>query len=378
LEEQLAVLHREGVIAAWDDTKIVASTPWKQAVETNIESADIVLLLVSPAFLASKYCYEEMSRAFERQKAGEARVIPIILRPSDWKPEGSQLGEIQALPKNGRPISKWTHRDDAFLDVSEGLRAAIAALAPRGARKTLTQTPPTKSLRITSPPREIWDVILGDQPYIPVVVSNARVIEFIDVQDPSRRTVLPRNTPILGLHEAVGITELTKRLASLYPERGLELRNAQTYEMSDWSFISVGGPEVNQVTAELLRPNRLAAGITLVRADLGSYGMDEKTGDRYQPEIQGDQLLSDFGFIIIGPNPSWPERFACTLFGVWPPGSAAAIRTLVKLETGNPLAQELLGLLADKRGAVAVVETRLRGLKDDAPTLIRVRALRDA
>ncbi len=56
-----------------------------------------------------------MARAMERHDAGEARVIPIILRPVDW--EGSPFEKLQALPKDAKPITTWTNKDEAFTNV---------------------------------------------------------------------------------------------------------------------------------------------------------------------------------------------------------------------------------------------------------------------
>ena len=51
----------------------------------HIETSQIILLLVSAEFLNSDYCYDvELKRAIARHDAGDARVVPIILRPCDW------------------------------------------------------------------------------------------------------------------------------------------------------------------------------------------------------------------------------------------------------------------------------------------------------
>jgi uncharacterized protein (UPF0297 family) len=124
LEKHLAVLRRQGLISEWYDRQIIAGTEWVHEIDTHLETASIILLLVSPDFIASDYCYEsEMNRAIERHKAGEALVIPIILRPVDW--HGSPFGNLQALPKDGKPVTSWTNRDEAFLDIAEGLRRVI-------------------------------------------------------------------------------------------------------------------------------------------------------------------------------------------------------------------------------------------------------------
>ncbi|HEY0079211.1 MAG TPA: carboxypeptidase regulatory-like domain-containing protein, partial [Pyrinomonadaceae bacterium] len=97
-----------------------------------LESAQLILLLVSADFLASDYCYEvEMMRALERQKEGTARVIPIILRNCDWS--SAPFSRLQALPENAKPIKSWGDQDEAYQDVVAGIREAVAQItgAPR-------------------------------------------------------------------------------------------------------------------------------------------------------------------------------------------------------------------------------------------------------
>jgi tetratricopeptide (TPR) repeat protein len=127
LEEHLALLQNQGVITTWHDRDISAGTEWEREIDTHLNTAQIILLLISASFLASKYCYStEMKRAIEKHKAGEACVIPVILRPVDWK--GAPFGRLQALPTKARPITSWSDRDEAFLDVAKGIREAIEKL----------------------------------------------------------------------------------------------------------------------------------------------------------------------------------------------------------------------------------------------------------
>ena len=124
LEKHLAVMKRQGLIQEWHDRKIVAGSEYKGEIDEHLNSAEIILLLVSSDFLASDYCYGiEMTRAIERHEAGEATVIPVILRPCDWM--GTPFSKLQALPKDAKPVTTWSRRDDAFLDVVKGIRAAI-------------------------------------------------------------------------------------------------------------------------------------------------------------------------------------------------------------------------------------------------------------
>ena len=73
-------------------------------IDEHLNSARVILLLISSDFMASKYCYDiEMISAIERQKSGKARIIPVILRPVDWK--GAPFSELQALPTNAEPVT---------------------------------------------------------------------------------------------------------------------------------------------------------------------------------------------------------------------------------------------------------------------------------
>src|SRR5260370_19839659 len=85
LEKHLSLLRRQSLITEWHDRQILAGEEWAHDIDQHLEVASIILLLVSPDFLASDYCYDvEIQRALERHRRGEARVIPIILRPVDW------------------------------------------------------------------------------------------------------------------------------------------------------------------------------------------------------------------------------------------------------------------------------------------------------
>jgi len=126
LENHLSLLRRKGLISAWHDRMIGAGDEWKGAIDKNLEGAHVILLLVSSSFLASDYCWDvETKRAVERHDRDEAKVIPIILRPCDW--QGAPFGKIQALPRDGKAITSWSNRDEAFTDVALGIRRAIEA-----------------------------------------------------------------------------------------------------------------------------------------------------------------------------------------------------------------------------------------------------------
>lgn len=127
LDAHLATLHRTGLITAWYDGEIVPGVAWEEEIKTHLNTADIILLLISPAFIQSDYCYsKEMKRALERHDAKEARVVPILLRPVEWA--GTPFSLLQMLPSNARPVTRWPDRDEAFKDVAKGIHRAVNEL----------------------------------------------------------------------------------------------------------------------------------------------------------------------------------------------------------------------------------------------------------
>ena len=97
LYAHLSILRHQGIINDWFDGDIAPGIEWESQILTRLNNAQIILLLISADFLASKFCYGiELRQAIERHKANQARVLPIILRPVDW--EGAPFAILQVLP----------------------------------------------------------------------------------------------------------------------------------------------------------------------------------------------------------------------------------------------------------------------------------------
>ena len=121
LEKHLMSLKRNGIIESWHDRRILAGEEWAGRIDDEIRSADIILLLVSSDFIASKYCYEiEMREALNRHERGEAVVIPIILRPCDWA--DLPFGKLQSANKDGKAVTKYLTLDDAFFEIATAIK----------------------------------------------------------------------------------------------------------------------------------------------------------------------------------------------------------------------------------------------------------------
>ena len=124
LEVHLALLKHQQLIEAWHDRRIPAGSDLDSAIGAEMERSNIILLLVSPDFIASPYCFSrEMTRAMERHEAGQAKVIPVILRHCDWK--SAPFGKLLAVPTDGKPVTAWPDRDEAFADVVRQIRSVV-------------------------------------------------------------------------------------------------------------------------------------------------------------------------------------------------------------------------------------------------------------
>jgi nucleotide-binding universal stress UspA family protein len=127
LDAFLAPLAREGLVTVWSDRAIVPGSEWEQEILSNLESADLIILMISAYFMKSDYCWsKEMTRAVERHDRNSARVIPVIVSHADW--QKAPFGKLQALPKDGKPISSWHDQSEGWNNVAKGIRIAAELL----------------------------------------------------------------------------------------------------------------------------------------------------------------------------------------------------------------------------------------------------------
>jgi TIR domain len=108
----------------WDDRDVDAGVKWEEEIIERFSESDSIVFLVSPDLLDSDYVYVEMQLALELHDRQLVPVIPVIVRPADW--EESPLGIFQALPENGRAVSIWQNKDQAWQDITKGIRKIVA------------------------------------------------------------------------------------------------------------------------------------------------------------------------------------------------------------------------------------------------------------
>src|SRR5216684_5297395 len=127
LEKHLSTLQQQELITGWHDRKIAGGKAWEHEIVNNIQDAHIILLLISPDFMASAYCSKtEVPLAMERCEDGTARVIPVIIRPVDYK--GAPFDKLQALPTDAEPVTTSPNIDQAFHIVAQGIRKVVEEL----------------------------------------------------------------------------------------------------------------------------------------------------------------------------------------------------------------------------------------------------------
>ena len=127
LDKHLTYLKRSQRIEVWNEQMLSAGSNRAREIDRQLNSADIILLFISPDFMVSDHTYELMIEAVRgSEKQGSKRVIPVLLRPT-WRP-GSSIEHIQSLPSNNRPVSTWKNKDAAFEDIISGLRQVVEGI----------------------------------------------------------------------------------------------------------------------------------------------------------------------------------------------------------------------------------------------------------
>jgi len=139
LSSALSLLRRRGLVQDWCDRKIVAGSDWAGEIDSHLETADIVVLLVSQDFLASDYCSTETKRALDLHRNRSIDVIPVVVREVDLV--GAPFAHLQYLPKDGLAISSWPNVDAAYKDVAVGIRTAVDRLQHGRAAELQRGTP---------------------------------------------------------------------------------------------------------------------------------------------------------------------------------------------------------------------------------------------
>ena len=200
LDKHLSILRHEKLITTWHAREVGAGLDTSKALDSHLNSASVILLLVSADFLASNYCYGlEVKRVMERHAANpdRVRVIPILLRPVDgW--QRAPFGQLQPLPDNGEPVMNWPNRDEAFKHVARGIRAVLEDL-----QRLAVETP---AANLPS----IWEV---PHPRNPLFTGREETLQRLaETLKPGQPAALAQPQAISGLG-GIGKTQLALEYA---------------------------------------------------------------------------------------------------------------------------------------------------------------------
>ncbi|MGH2496288.1 MAG: trypsin-like peptidase domain-containing protein [Ktedonobacteraceae bacterium] len=128
LRRHLVLLKRQELITDWYAGKVVPGQEPSEQIREHLDSASIILLLISSDYLFSEYHDSvEVKRAMERSKAGEAIVMPILLSTTDDL-RNTPFGRLQVFPRNRKPINKWSDKDEALAEIAKEIRAVVERL----------------------------------------------------------------------------------------------------------------------------------------------------------------------------------------------------------------------------------------------------------
>lgn len=162
LQAHLSPIKRHGDSTAWYDREIDLGGDIDGEVQSNLADSDVFLACVSSAYIQSKYCYDiELRTALERHEKGDLTLIPIILRPCQWR--RTLLGKLKAAPEDGKAVTEWSNEDSAFSNIVEGLFKIIdARRRPATAAATPTKVETTARSARYRPKRKFDDLERSD------------------------------------------------------------------------------------------------------------------------------------------------------------------------------------------------------------------------
>jgi TIR domain len=124
LDKYLKVLKRSSKVQVWNDRELIGGQEWDQTIMSELNKANIILLLISVDFNASDFIWDkELASAMQRHEEGTAHVVPIILRRCEWS--NMPYAKLQALPRNATPVTEYANRDAAFTEIAVGIEKLV-------------------------------------------------------------------------------------------------------------------------------------------------------------------------------------------------------------------------------------------------------------
>ena len=263
----LAPMERDGIVTAWHDGDLSAGEEWLAEIEQRLNTCEVILLLISPDFFASDFCYgTEMQRALARHDSGDAIVVPIIARPCDW--QSSPVGRLQALPPHGKPVTSWSNRDEAMEAVAKGLRKAFSARIRKDQKQGLQSSRNKYESRLLPPRCTAVDghstsgasvVTIGERPQVRRAQLGPVDLEFeVTNTNPEEMSVREIYVEVVGYDEAQllrkipfkGLGQTRRYICTVQPRVGQAFKCTSAKKGDDFIKLSKGELERFRITVD--------------------------------------------------------------------------------------------------------------------------------
>jgi len=216
LEDHMSILKYRGFITTWHAREVLAGQNITEEVTHFLKKSRIILLLISASFMASSYCYsKEMMYALQRHERGTANVLPILLRPVLFT--DAPFAKLKILPANGKPVTNWQDRENAFVEIALEIERLIVAL----------KSPPIRGVRS------------GGSSKGRLVADRSKEEYYTNALDRSKQELLSGNSDIAlyrGMAEALtGLgryeesVEVLKQAIALVPQPALYMSIGNTF-----------------------------------------------------------------------------------------------------------------------------------------------------
>jgi hypothetical protein len=267
LEVHLNVLERQKIITVWHGLRIPPGVNWQREIDRHLNSAEIILLLVSADFIASDYCFGvEFKRAMERHEMDAVPLIPVILGPCNWR--DTRLVELNALPRGAKPLVNRSNKDEAFVGVIDEIKVIVKRLRP-------SPVSSVRKIEITLDDlRDSYDRnALEQRLYVNVAVDLKRIT--VSIVSGSIKIVIEGDSEELArIVNALRDPQLRKKILCT-----TNLQSITYIQDEQVQSISIRGPSLIDIFRKLIRSFRAvkyaylfavtAAAVTIVAVFLG-------------------------------------------------------------------------------------------------------------
>ena len=123
----LLPLKESHVVDVWFDRMIRVGDRWNDDIQKHFDESNVFVFCITSSFLSSSACRDELDRAIKARKEKHISIILVILKACQWK-EIKQISELQAVPRDGRPILSWPSVDEGYNDACEKIKVEIETL----------------------------------------------------------------------------------------------------------------------------------------------------------------------------------------------------------------------------------------------------------